>query len=105
MCTYINWLLEVADIPDVGHGVEIKRGVVGVEVLFLVILVVHDEIFLPVGVEDGALVGVSHTAVCSLGNHDWCGFVCDIIAFGCSLDGCLLERKFEVTYMVRESSL
>jgi hypothetical protein len=51
---------QVLDIPDVGDGVAILGGTVAAE---LVELVVHNEVLLPLGVEDPALVGVGGALV------------------------------------------
>lgn len=60
-------LLEVLDVPDVGHGEAVLGGrvngsAVGVD-LALVKLIVHDDVGLPHGIEDPTLMGVRSTDV------------------------------------------
>ena len=60
-------LLEVLDVPDVGHGEavfgrRVNGSTVGVD-LALVKLIVHDDVGLPHGIKDPTLVGVRSTDV------------------------------------------
>lgn len=69
--------LELGDVPDVGHGVGVLPGVGDVD---LIVLVVEDEVCLPLGVEDPALVGVGDAFVGGLGDDLDVGLVLDVVA-------------------------
>lgn len=58
-------LLEGRNVPDVGDGVPVSAQAGGV---VLVVLVVEDQILLPLGVEHPALVGVGGAFVGSVGD-------------------------------------
>lgn len=73
--------LEAADVPDVGHGEAVGGGLDGVE---LVVFVVHDEEFLPFGVEDPALVRVGGAGVGGAGDDGRVLLVGDVVA----VEGC-----------------
>ena len=58
-------LLQRGDVPDVGDGVPVGAQAGGV---VLVVLVVQDQVLLPLGVEDPALVGVGGAFVGCVGD-------------------------------------
>jgi len=81
--------LEVLDVPDVGHGEAVLGGrvngsAVGVD-LALVELIVHDDVGLPHGIENPALMGVGSTDVRSA--RDDCTSVTEANLVGDVVDG------------------
>lgn len=74
--TSLLGVLEVTDVPDVGHRVLVLSRAVGTE---LINLVIHDEKLLPLSVEDPTLVSVGSTLVAGNGDDARVGLVGDIV--------------------------
>lgn len=81
--TYVDRCLQIADIKDVRNRVEVESWIVLVKVLFLIILIIEDKEFLPVDVENGALMGVGCSNVRSPGKNDWFCLIAGIVASYC----------------------
>jgi hypothetical protein len=93
-------LLQVGDVPDVSDreavpGGRVGSGAVGVE-LTLVKLVVHNEVSLPHGVENPALVGVGGTDVRSAGD--------DLSGLGAVLVGRIVDGEGVLVVAVADIS-
>jgi len=72
--------LEVADVPDVGDGVAVdRRADVGAGAANLVVLIVEDDVLLPLLVQNGTLVGVLDTGVAGDGDDLGVGLVGDVV--------------------------
>lgn len=72
--------LEVRNVPDVGDGVAVDRGAdVGAGAAYLVVLVVEDQVLLPLLVEDSALVGVLDARVAGDRDDQGLGLVGDVV--------------------------
>jgi hypothetical protein len=69
-------VLEVTDVPDERGGVAVGAGAAAVN---LVVLVIHDEELLVLGVENPALMGVGGTLVAGYGDEGWVLLVGDIV--------------------------
>lgn len=71
-----HWLRQVLNIPDVRHGVPVRRGA---HAVVLVVLVVEEEVLLVHGVQHPALVSVGRTGVGGARDNLGVLFVRDVV--------------------------